>query len=328
MADIPIFKIYGEDSEQIQNEIQSRLPFRNWVDLDIEEKETACQELINRRWIRASDRKILITIEYLNEEFLRRLPGYELHHTPYKKNPGYHGDNETERREIAVECFCKILIEDPSDALIYAMLSRYAKTLIDTSYVKRAEETEDPTEREAHIDKAYNLFDRFAYCLEHIFEQFSVNQKLVRTGLIPRQDDKITKEIYEPVLLILADPKWKTLNDDIEKMFGEFRGGNHPEVITKVHGIVHRFLQILVGEEGKSGKGEVGKLYNEAIKKGKIPVSRFTESMVKSIQSFIVAERANKSSAKPAKEAASPEDALLNMNVLMVFLQHCLKAEK
>ena len=45
----------------------------------------------------------------------------------------------------------------------------------------------------------------------------------------------------------------------------------------------------------------------------------------KRIQSFIVSERATNSTAKPALQMADSSDALLVMNVLTVFLQHCLQ---
>lgn len=248
-----------------------------------------------------------------------------LHNIPPKSSHSHRSDNFYPRAEAALDDFINILINSDSEPIVLVMLSRFAETQISDWQLDRAEKKTDPEERESLINDAYKKFDRLALCMNNIFEQFSVNALLTRTGIIPRQEDKITKEIYEPVLQTLADPKWKSLNDDIGKMFSEYRDGNYPEVITKAHGAVHRFLQVLVGEEGKSGKGEVGKLYSLAIRENKIPVSRFTKSIVDSIQSFIVAERATKSSAKPAKEDATSEDALLNMNVLMVFLQHCLQ---
>jgi len=85
-----------------------------------------------------------------------------------------------------------------------------------------------------------------------------------RNGFVPRQDNKITEEIYTPTLRVLADPKWKSVSIDLAKMFEDYRNENYPESITKAHSAVHRFLQILVGEEGKSGRGEVGKLFQKA----------------------------------------------------------------
>jgi hypothetical protein len=108
-------------------------------------------------------------------------------------------------------------------------------------------------------------------------------------------------------------------------MFEDYRKEDYPEVITKAHRAVQRFLQVLVGEEGKSGKGEVGKLFQKAKEDGIIPINRFTEPLVNVIQGFITSERATNSTAKPAMKDATPSDALLMMNVVMVFLQYCLQ---
>ncbi|MDA1323197.1 MAG: hypothetical protein O3C34_00485 [Proteobacteria bacterium] len=150
---------------------------------------------------------------------------------------------------------------------------------------------------------------------------------LTRNGLIPRQDDKITEQIYEPTLKILSDPKWNSVDTHLADMFQDYQDRNYPEVITKAHGVVQRFLQILVGEEGKGGKGEIGKLFSKAKKTNAIPVNRFTEPLLNIFQGFIVSERATNSTAKPALNDATPSDALLVMNVVMVFLQHCLQKD-
>jgi hypothetical protein len=41
-------------------------------------------------------------------------------------------------------------------------------------------------------------------------------------------------------------------------MFEDYRQEDYAMTITKAHRAVQRFLQILVGAEGKNGKGEVG----------------------------------------------------------------------
>jgi hypothetical protein len=103
---------------------------------------------------------------------------------------------------------------------------------------------------------------------------------------------------------------------------------DYPEAITKSHAAVQRFLQILVGEEGKNGKGEVGALFSKAKAAGLVPTTRFSESLVSGLQAFVVSERATNSTAKPTLKETTPADALLMMNVVMVFLQHCLQASK
>ncbi|MDP2703766.1 MAG: hypothetical protein Q8P01_00875 [bacterium] len=329
MIKIPKFLLYGQDDPNIEEGIQPSLPFRRWSDLSNTEKQIAFQEIKNRQWLTSYSREILQTIDYLNYVFLRQCPGKHLHGVKPQLDD-YHGGycNESDRTNAALLDFQDIFLQEKSDAMVFRMLTKFAQTYIDDFDLNRARDEGDGKKREGYIADAFKQFDVLANCLNHIFEQFSVNVMLTRNGLIPRQDKKIIEEIYTPTLKILADPKWRGVSDDLAKMFEDYRDENYPEAITKAHGAVQRFLQILVGEEGKSGKGEVGKLFGKAKQEGIIPVNRFTEPLVNVLQGFIPAERATNSTAKPALKTATSADALLMMNVVMVFLQHCLQKSK
>ena len=204
-------------------------------------------------------------------------------------------------------------------------LPKFAESYIDKTYYQWAKKEQDEIKRDADIAQAFSNFDRLANCFNHIFDQFSINALFTRNGLVPRQDEKITEEVYVPTLKILTDPKWKTVSNDLAQMFEDYREENYSEAITKAHRAVQRFLQILVGEEGKSGKGEIGKLFIKAKLENIIPANHFTEPIVNVFQSYISSERATNSTAKPALKEATPSDALLMMNVVMVFLQFCLQ---
>jgi len=78
---IPKFRLFGENDSRVEESIQSRLEFWSWVDLSENEKSIAVQQLINRKWLTASD-EILETINYLNTAFLRTCPGTNLHSNP------------------------------------------------------------------------------------------------------------------------------------------------------------------------------------------------------------------------------------------------------
>lgn len=153
----------------------------------------------------------------------------------------------------------------------------------------------------------------------------AVNQLVTRAGFVPRQDEKIAEQLYKPTLAILADPKWKTVSGDLSDMFVDYREQRYPEVITKAHSVVQRFLQILVGDEGKSGKGELAKMVSEAKRRGIIPTNRFVDPVVSAILSYIPSERAINSTAKPAVKETTPAEAMLMMNVVMILLQFCLQ---
>lgn len=135
----------------------------------------------------------------------------------------------------------------------------------------------------------------------------------------------MAKATRKPTLSVLADPKWASVSSDLNEMFSDYRDQRYAEVITKAHRAVQRFLQISVGEEGKSGKGELAKLLAEAKAKGIIPTNRFIDPVMSAITGFIPSERANNSTAKPSLKDATPAEALLMMNVVMILLQFCLQ---
>jgi len=132
----------------------------------------------------------LQTIEYLNYVFLRQCPGKHLHGVKPKCDY-YRGvdSSERERIEAAKSDFQHIFLHENSDAMVFRMLSKFAESHIDGYKYQRATESTDETERKEHIDSAFERFDWLINCLNHIFEQFSVNQIVTRNGFVPRQDE-------------------------------------------------------------------------------------------------------------------------------------------
>lgn len=323
-SDIPAFSLYGEGMPFVHEAIQSTLDLRSWNDLSNEEKATALQEVLNNGWITKED-AVLGTVVYLNHMYLRLCPGKNLHMTPkvYDRFSG----NLVERKEAAVKDFCRIFIEE-AEPLVLQMLSKFLELLIDQGCLNRAKEAVQKDVRAQQIETAFDSFDRFANCINHIFEQFAVNQLVTRNGLVPRQDETITRELHSPTLEALSDPKWQPVNETLALMFEDYRERKFPEAITKAHSAVHGFLQILVGEPGSNAKGELGKLMKEGKSSGLIPMNRFTEPFLLNIQGFITSERATNSTAKPSLSEASSADALLMMNMTLLFLQHCLQAAR
>lgn len=321
---IPSFTVYGEGDPVVHDAIQPTLDLRSWNDLLNHERATALQEIINSGWV-GNQREILATVDYLNYTYLRLCPGKNLHKTPRRGDR--YGDADFDRREAAVKDFYRIFLEE-SEPLVLRMLSKYAKLLIDRRDLKLAKETTEPEERAKYVEEAFQQFDRFANCLNHIFEQFAVNHLVTRSGFVPRQDETIERELYRPTLEALSDPKWTTVNETLALMFEDYREQRYAEVITKAHSAVHGFLQVLVGEPGRNAKGEVGKLMKEGRRSGLIPTNLFTEPFLTNIQSFITSERATNSTAKPSLSEASSADALLMMNMTLLFLQHCMQGAK
>lgn len=328
MLKVPKFILYGIGDSQVEENIQPHLNLRGWLDLSVEEKEIALQELINKGWIEDYSGEILGAIKHLNLHFLRKCPGKNLHHVKPRRD--YRGiGNDSEQTEAAIQDFKHIFLhENKSEDLVLRMLTAFADGHIKKYYLQQCNNIKDGKRIEESINNAFEKFDQLTSCLNHIFEQFSVNVILTRNGLTPRQDRIITEKIYVPTMRILSDLKWKTVSDDIALMFDNYHQRYFSETITIAHRIVQRFLQILVGEEGKNSKGELANLFRKAKKQNLIPIDRFTEPLINVFQSFISSERATKSTAKPLKEEATSHNALLMMNVVVVFLQHCLQKNK
>ncbi len=323
MTKIPIFKLYGENDPNIEQQIQPNLGLRQWDDLQISEKEISLQELKNKGWLELYSREILHTIEYLNYNFLRQCPGKRLH--KIKPENELHNGNNFKRIEAATLDFQDIFLHEKSGVLVLRTLSKFAECHIDMQYLNSAKKEEIDEKRNEYIKKSFGKFDRLSNCLNHIFEQQALNIILTRNGFVPRQDQVITEKIYVPTLKALSDPKWESVSDDLKQMFADYREKRYPEAITKAHRAIQRFFQILVGKEGKNSKGELANLFKDAKNQNLIPITRFTEPIINVFQNFIPAERATKSTAKPSITEATSSDVLLLMNVVMVFLQHCLQ---
>lgn len=312
---IPKFSIYGENNPEIQEKIQKTLPWRSWDELNDKEKQIALKQLENYGFLRNFRDNILKTIHLLNHKYFRKLPGENLHH-----KMSY---DIFQNKNLAILDFCNIFLTRNQDMVLF-MFSVFADSLVGENYLSQAEKSADNKEKKDCVNKAFKEFDKFKDCLNHIFDQLSINWVLTRDGFIPCQEKEILDQIYIPTLEILSDSKWKLVNDDLKSMFQDYREKKYHETVTKAHSALHRFLQIFLNKEKKNSKGEIGKLFNQAKKEIIISGNIFIEKVVDSIQSFVSSERATNSTAKPALKAATSSDALLMMNVVMIFIQYCL----
>ena len=251
-------------TRKLRNVSSLNLLFGHGVTYPTPRRKTALQQLIRQGWLGAHSYEALRSIRYLNHNYMRRLPGKHLHSVvPERNRSGSLGEDYKEQN-AAFKDFKQVFVGGEPGEMVLRMLSVFAQSHIDGYSLRRAKETEDGTEIQQFVEAAFKKFDRLASVLNHIFDQFCVNVLVTRAGFVPRQDPKIESEIYQPTLNLLSDPKWKSLSADLADMFSDYQAQNYSEVITKAHSVLQRFLQILVGEEGKGGKGEVGKLFSRA----------------------------------------------------------------
>jgi len=292
------FKIWGENNPKIEEDINPSLEWRSWDNLNKNEKDKIFRIFQKNGWF-SDDHNILSVIRYFDREYpnLNLTENYFLETTDYMLS------------RAAFKDFANIFFNEKENIVLRA-ISLFAKSLVYKLDLESAKSNKE-------VDKVFSRFDSFCNRFQYISEKFSLNISLTRNGFVPRQDEKIQKEIYDPVMKILSSPLWKPINTELEKAFVSFQNKDYAKSISESHNVVQGFLQILLhGEHGKNSSGEMGRLFAEAKKK-----DFFTENF-DFFKNFFSAFRANKSTSKPRKSISSSEDALLMLNTVMIFLQH------
>jgi len=202
---VPKFSLYGDGDPKVEEVIQPSLGLRKWTDLSAEEKTIALRHIVNSGWLSGYSKEILESIKYLNREFLRVCPGKRLHRIKPEYGHYGRGDNSSQRMRAAFDDFQDIFVNAHSEELVLLMLSVFAERHVNQTYYGSAQEATDEKKRKELIEEAFQKFDRLANCLNHVFEQFSINAQVTRLGIVPKQDEIIIDEVYNPTLRILAD---------------------------------------------------------------------------------------------------------------------------
>jgi hypothetical protein len=322
-------KIWSKSNPKVLEKINPKIGLRDWDELSNEEKEKIFKYFINKEWfINDSDNMVFYSIYTLNDRYKKQSYGIKtlMHNGPHYCS---YGSLENCCEEIASEDFENIFNTQNQD-VVYELITIYAWYMIDHRILKGLNGSDSDEIRKQNIDKAFNgynkSFDEFAKCFNDIFEQFGINVTLTRNALIPRQDEKITKEIYEPVLLFLSDPKWESVNRDLKDAFKDYQlrtDEAYSSCVTHTVSALQAFLQLIVN--GKTGKGDIGALIIEARKKELIPEDKFTEQIFKNIESILMYERQATANSHPKKEYATEKNARLVLNLVMIFMQHCIQ---
>ena len=287
-------------------------------------KKTDIYEDISIKFLRQdySNKCVVYSMEILNYQFTRIRPAINVHKAILSEGRLPFNTNLI---VPALKDFRNLFINGKSEDLVLLMLSLYAYCLIDKHELNLADHETDSEKRKQYVDSAFGRFDNFANHLNHLFDQFGVNIIVTRLGFVPRQDKKIVKNVYEPTLEILSDPKWDSVNSIFREVFAEYHAQRYPDAITKAHNAVHQFLKIVFGEDGSSGKGQFGNLIKKAKSQEIISKTKEIQVLINWITRFLPSERANKGSAKPTSQTANSADALLVMNAALVLIQHCLQ---
>lgn len=327
-----VVKYWSEVDNTAKDFLFPELEWKNWNSLSRDEKSKIWQYLRNKGWFVESIEVIRIII-LLNERFKK---------TSYAKKWLEHsGGSHYEftrlgGREIK-ECCLRIAYEDfeyifleEDESVVYEVITYFADELVDYYYLENNLSESDEGKKKENNRLAFEKLDAFSLVINDVFEQFGINIVLTRHALVPRQDKKVMEKVYEPVLSVLADSfKWKECNKELVKAFTSFNKrteDGYEATIRHSYSAIQSFLQIIV--KGKIGKGKMIDLIKEAKKRGLIPDDGFSEKFFKDAESYIVIERQKRGGAHPQKEYASEANALLVLNVCMIFIQHCFGSGK
>ncbi|TAL67051.1 MAG: hypothetical protein EPN82_15880 [Bacteroidetes bacterium] len=319
------FKLWSDYNPEAKKNISPDLGMRDWDSLKIEEKEKIWYYFVNKDWFKESS-YIYYSIYYLNENNKNQSYGISLL---------VHGGPHTEATQWGkkfLHCCLKTsfidfynIFNQKNQDIVYEMFSILVFNILDVKSLDLSEKARGKKEKEKYLNLAFKKFDEFAKDFNDIFEHFSLNVLLTRNGLVFRQDKKITEDIYVPVLSYLSNKKWAPVNRDFFDAFREFQEKTpqgYSSCITHAISALQGFLQIIVF--GKTGKGDLSDLIKSAQKKSLIPDDSFSINVLKEIQSYLMQKRQESGDPHPKIEYANEHIARLVLNLIMIFIQHCI----
>jgi hypothetical protein len=322
----PTFNLWSQNNPDALSNICPELGLRDWNKLNEEEKKKIWAYFVQKKWFDLTN-KIYYSVESLNEKYKRKSYGTQ---TLDHQGPHYQYDDYKRRYfedcclKVALRDFYTIFLKENQD-VVFELLSIFADLHIDTFTSQSVDDTSANQNDEEIANEAYKKLDDLSKDFNDIFEQFSLNVMLTRRGIIFRQDKHIMEEIYLPVISYLSSKKWKEVNRDFSDALNKFQEKTpqgYSGCITHLVSALQAFLQILVHD--KVGKGEIGPLIIEAQKKNLIPNDSLTTKIFKDIQSILMEERQKSGDPHPKKEYANEKTSKLIMNLIMVFIQHCI----
>lgn len=337
-----MFKLWSELNPKAKKELKPDFGFRDWNSLKKDEKHKIWKYLESYFFDRQKRTRYV------------RGGGREAYYEFYEKENSDEKERKQQRiyisimvlnRKYKAKSYARYFLENATlnsacsdfyeiymtqdEHVVTELLSLYSKVLIG----ERADETinrkEDEVEKE-YQNRLQNWkwedFDEFCADLNEVFTDFGINLYLTRLGFTPRQEEKIVREIYEPVLSYLSHPRWKEVSKLLSDSFNEYRKNTpqgYSNCVTSAVSAIQAFLQIVVN--GKTGKGEISKLIPEAQKKNLIPNDFFTQKIFANIESIFARQRQETGIAHPKKEYASEKNARIILNLAMIFFQHCIQ---
>lgn len=296
------FKLWSETNPSIKEILRPNLGMRSWDNLTNEEKDIIWRHFINKGWFNA-DKETYWVVYYFNEDNKAR--AFCKHILNHGGPHLFDGPRECCTNEARLD-FHHIFHEE-SQNVIYELFSYYIKSLQKITYKE--------------------LLPVFKDLFNNLSNQFGLNILITEDSLIPKQDERIIKDIYQPILSYLSDKKWEKVNEILSDAFSDYRK-NTPQgysgCVTKTISALQAFLQTLIN--GKiGGVNGINNLVKQAQEKKLIPDDKFSSEIFKNIDTILMKERGKSGDAHPKLEYANEKNARLVLNLVMIFLQHCIQ---
>lgn len=327
------FKLWSENNNEAKQSLKPDLGLRDWDTLSNDEKKRIWKYLQcyffdpKTRYDYQSNPYFVYELDYKAEE--RVCFAVKQLSILYKQKNFAKFYLEKKTNYNAALDFYSIFITKECNAVV-ELMSLYCKAILlqregkffEAHFIEETNRTDE--HQTLRITWEFEEFDDFANELNEVFGDFGLNVYLTRNGFIPKQDDKIIYDIYEPVIKVLGNQDWKEVNNLLSDAFLEFRkntSNGFSTCITHTVSAVQAYLQIIVN--GKTGSGDIKDLVKLAQSKELIPSDTFSREIFKTIESILMRERQEKGDAHPKKEYATEKNARMVLNLAMVFLQHC-----
>lgn len=315
-----MFQMWSEKNADAKKQLSPTLDLRDWDSLSREEKGKIWNYI--KTWFEPDEHSGINVTVYVSVLKLNELHKFQSYGKATLK------DQSPENARMDFE---RIFFEEHQNVVL-ELLSCFSYIVIK----ERAGKSDGIYRHNYSSDEQYKKivsrwqweeFDKFTDRLNDVFEHFGINLLLTRNGFIERQDSKISTDIYVPVLNFLSNSDLEPVNRDLKDAFAKYQlktESGYSSCITHAVSALQAYLQILV--HGKAGGTEgISSLIKQAQEKGLIPNDKFASEIFKNIDSILMGQRGKTGDAHPKQEYANEKNARLVLNLVMIFLQHCIQ---
>ena len=332
-----MFKLWSEIDKDADEVLRPDFGYRNWNQLSNDDKQKIWSFLWKEWFYNKNDNGIEAfhsNENYISDQqrdrsnkIMRITFALDAMNYNYKANAFARSFLENRGVSTAMDDFYSLYL-NAEEPVVLELLSFYAKKIIVNHQdgLNRKDNEDEADFNKRNEKYKWGKFDKFAEDLNDVFEHFGIYVFLTRNGFTPRQDEKISEEIYVPVLKILSDKKYVETNEMLKKALGGFQNKGYADTIINSINAIQAYLQMEV--HGKTGKGKIKELMKIAISKKLIPDDELMVDFYNRIEGYFAQIRMKKTDAHPSYENANESDALLVMNLTLVILQSFVNFKK